>query len=122
MRIISWNAQGMKKSQVLREVQFLKCVHKPNIMFILETMVNSKNVKTILPNTGFEHFDYVDPVNHSSGLAILWNNKTIYPSILSKEQRAIHLVHNIEKKNVIVSGVYAPAQHRENDSFWNHLL
>ena len=51
--------------------------------FILETMVN-KNILDILPKMGFEHFDYVEPVNHSGGLAVLWNNGTICASILKK--------------------------------------
>ena len=86
------------------------------MLFISETMVNKKNIMDILPKMGFEHIDYVEPVNHSGGLAALWNNETICASILRKEQRAIHmLVHDTEK--TIVSGVYAPAQQRDKDSF-----
>jgi len=48
-------------------------------------MVNKKNIVDILPKMGFEHFDYVEPVNHSGGLAVLWNNETICASILRKE-------------------------------------
>jgi len=67
-------------------------------MFILETMANKKNMMSILPKVGFEHFDYVEPVNHFGGLAVLCNNGTMYASILRKEQRAIHmLVHDTEK-------------------------
>ena len=64
---------------------FLKRTHKPNVLLILETMVNKKNIVDILPKMGFEHFDYVEPVNHSGGLAVLWNNETICASILRKE-------------------------------------
>ena len=69
-------------------------------------------------------FHYVDPANHSGGLAVLWNNDTICASILRKDQRIIHmLVHDLEKKhNILVSGVYAPPQSRNKDPFWNHLL
>ena len=85
MHIISWNVQGVKKSQVFQEILFLKRTHKPNVLLILETMVNKKNIVDILPKMGFEHFDYVEPVNHSGGLAVLWNNETICASILRKE-------------------------------------
>jgi len=71
MRIISWNVQGAKKSQVLQEVLFLKRTHKANILFILETLVNKKNILDILQKMGFEYFDYVNPINHSGGLAVL---------------------------------------------------
>jgi len=126
MKIISWNAQGMKKTknQALQEILFLKRMHKPNIMFILETMVSSTNIRLILPKTGFEHFDYMDPVSHSGGIAVLWNNDSIHASILRKDQQAIHvLIHDTgNNQNVIVSGVYAPAQFRDKDPFWNQLI
>ena len=67
MRIISWNVQGTKKTQALQEILFLKRTHKPQIMFLLETLVNKANILDILPKLGFEHFDYVEPVNHSGG-------------------------------------------------------
>jgi len=113
----------MKKNQALQEILFLKWMHNSNIMFILETLVSFINIRSILPKTGFEHFDYVDPVNHSGGIAVLWNNDSIHVSILRKDQRAIHiLVHDTgNNQNVIVSGVYAPAQVRDKDSFWNQL-
>ena len=58
-------------------------------------MVNKKNILNILPKMGFDYFDYVEPLNHSGGLAVLWDNGRIHASVLSKEQRAIHmLVYN----------------------------
>jgi len=42
MKIISWNVQGAKKDQVLQEVKLLSQTHKPDMVFLLETMVNEK--------------------------------------------------------------------------------
>ena len=66
----------------------------------------------------------MDPVNHSGGIAVLWNNDGIHASLLSKSQRALHLlVHDTgNNQNVILTGVYAPAQSREKEFFWNQLL
>jgi len=125
MKIISWNAQGMKKTknQALQEILFLKRMHKPNIMFILETMVSSTNIRWILPKTGFEHFDYWTQLIILVALQF-WNNDSIHASILRKDQQAIHvLIHDTgNNQNVIVSGVYAPAQFRDKDPFWNQLI
>ena len=96
MKVISWNVQGAKRSQVLLELQFLKRTQKPNIVFLLETMVNEQNSLRILPRLGFEFYDFVIPNNHSGGLAVLWHNTNTPASILRKEQRAIHmLVHDL---------------------------
>ena len=93
-------------------------------MFLLETLVNEKNILAILPKMGFQHFDYVDPVKHSGGFAVLWDNGQIHASVLKKERRAIHmLVYDTAKQcSSIVSGVYAPAQFQDKDQFWNQLL
>jgi len=90
----------------------------------VETLVNKKNILDILPKIGFDHFDYVEPVNHSGGLAVLWDNGIIHASVLSKEQRAIHmLVYDTTKHcSSIISGVYAPAQPQDKECFWIHLV
>ena len=123
MRVISWNVQGAKRTQVLLELQFLKRTYKPDIIFLLETMVNERNILQLLPRIGFEHFDFVTPNNHSGGLVVLWHNTNVHASILRKEQRAIHmLVHDVStNQEVIISGIYAPAQQRDKDVFWTQL-
>ena len=74
MTIISWNIQGAKKPQAIKEVQFLTRSHKAGMIFLLETMVNEKNMLKVLPQMGFEHYNYVLPSNHSGEVAVLWNN------------------------------------------------
>jgi len=59
MKIISWNTQGLKKSQFAQEIKLLKQKFNPDILFLLETMVNETNLLRILPTLGFDHFDYV---------------------------------------------------------------
>ena len=45
-------------------------------------------------------------------------------SVLKKEQRAIHMLvcDTIKKRNLIISGVYAPAQPQDKDNFWQQLV
>jgi len=62
------------------------------MLFILKMMVNEKHIKEILPKIGFDHFDFVTPINHSGGIAILWNNGTMHASVLREETRAIHML------------------------------
>jgi len=123
MKVVCWNIQGIKKRQAISELKFLIKKHLPDLVFILETMVNTTNIQKILPQLGFDHYDFVPPLNHSGGIAVLWNNGTIHASILLKEQRAIHmLVHDTENsKNSIISGVYAPTQTKDKNAFWERL-
>jgi len=112
MKIISWNTQGAKKPHVIKEVQFLIRTYKADMIFLVEIMVNEKKVLKILPQMGFDHFDYVLPTNHSGNIVVLWNNGKIHASPLFKDSRTIHmLIHDSKKThNSILSGIYAPAQ------------
>ena len=124
MKIICWNTQGVKKAQVLQEVKFLTNTHKLDLIFLSETLVNETNICRILPQMGLEHYDFVSPVNHARGIAVLWNNGNVHASILLKEQREIHMmVHDTKNfKNTIESGIYAPAQNRDKNKFWSIYL
>ena len=70
MKIIRWNAQGLKKSQVSQEIKLLKRKFNLDILFLLETTVNEQNLLRILPTLGFDHFDYVLPTSHSVGITV----------------------------------------------------
>ncbi|KAJ8444785.1 hypothetical protein Cgig2_011747 [Carnegiea gigantea] len=104
----NWNVQGAKKAQVLEEVKILKRTTHPYILFLLETMTNEKNTCLIIQKMGFDHFNFVLPINHSGGIWVLWNNNNCHALVLAKENRAIHmLVHDpANSKNILVSGVY----------------
>ena len=123
MKVLSWNIQGIKKPQALQELSFLKQNHKSDILFILETLVTYTHLLRILPKLGFDYCKFASPVNHAGGIAVLRNSDNIHASILSKSNRTIHLlVHDTSTSiSSIISGIYAPTQQREKDSFWNLL-
>ena len=123
MKVLAWNVQGAKKSQIREEVKYLRRVQTPDLVFLLAIMASEATVQKILPLLGFDHFDYTLPVNHSGGIWVLWNKTNIMANVLLKEDRAIHmLVFDILlQKLSIISGIYAPVQPRHKDAFWNHL-
>ena len=71
---------------------------------------------------GFEYYDFVSSINHSGGIAVLWNNGNIYALVLLKETGAIcMLIHDLDKEqNSVILGIYAPAQPGDKNDFWNH--
>ena len=58
MKILAWNVQGAKKHQLREEVRFLQKVQQPDLVFLLETMASDITAKQILPQFGFDYFDY----------------------------------------------------------------
>ena len=123
MKILTWNVQGAKKEHFLEEIRLIQKTHQPDLMFLLETMVSKANTKRLISRFGFQCYDYVNPINHSGGIWVLWNNTNIKANILLKEDRAIHmLVFEYFTQNFsILSGIYAPAQASAKEGFWTHL-
>jgi len=123
MKVLSWNIQGIKKPQALQELRLLKQTHKQDILFIVETLVTDSHLLRVLPKLGFDYYDFISPINRAGGIAVLWNSGTIHASLLSKSNWAIHLlVHDTTNSmQSIISGIYAPTQQREKDSFWTLL-
>ena len=87
-------------------------------------MVNEKNLLRIVPNLGFDHFDYVLPSSHSGGIVVLWCNNSIHVSVLLKQPRAIHMLiyDPVSAQPSMVSSIYAPAQANQKAHFWEHLF
>jgi len=48
MKTISGNLKGIKKTPSISGGKFMTQTHRPDMIFILETMVNKKNINTIL--------------------------------------------------------------------------
>ena len=123
MKVMAWNVQGAKKHQIREEIRVINQTHRPDLLFLIETMVSEQTTRKLIAKLGFEHFDFVSPHNHSGGIWVLWNNVNIHANVLLKEDRAIHMLVldcDIQKLSVI-SGIYAPAQSGQKDSFWQHL-
>jgi len=123
MKILAWNVQGAKKRHLAEEIRILQKVHQPDLLFLLETMVTEDNTKRIISRLGFQCYEFSNPINHSGGIWVLWNNTHIKANVLLKEDRAIHMLvfEYATQKFSILSGIYAPAQASEKDTFWTHL-
>ena len=62
------------------------------MLFLTETMVAESTTKPLISHFGFDYYDFMNPVNHSGGLWVLWSNTNIIANVLLKEQRFIHML------------------------------
>ena len=123
MKILAWNVNGAKKSLITEEIRFLQKKHQPDLIFLLETMVSEENTQRLISRLGFHYHAFSNPINHSGGIWVLWNDINIRANVLLNEDRAIHMLvfEFSTQKFSIISGIYAPAQSSAKDPFWAHL-
>jgi ribonuclease HI/exonuclease III len=77
MIIISWNCRGLGNPWTVRDLCRLVREKRPNMVFLMETILPSKRLEKIRVKTGFNHVFGVDCVGRSGGLAILWNDDSL---------------------------------------------
>ena len=90
MKILSWNVQGAKKSHFQQEVGFINRTIKPDILILLETMVNECNAAHIVKSLGYQFYETISPHNHAGGIWLLWNTDDVEVNVIAKEARALH--------------------------------
>ena len=71
MKITSWNVQGAKQSHFQQEVGFINRTIKPDILVLLETMVNECNATHIIKTLGYQIYDTIPPKSHARGIWLL---------------------------------------------------
>lgn len=77
IKILSWNIQEGKKPQTLSELIYLKNKYKSDIIFVIQTLTNNANSKRILKTLQFYNNIIIDPINHTGGIWVCWNNNHI---------------------------------------------
>ena len=78
-------------------------------------MVAENLTQRLISTFGFEHYDYVNLVNHSGGMWVLWKNTNVLANVMIKEHQLIHmLVLDIKTQQMVtLSIIYAPTKNSE---------
>lgn len=123
MEIIALNTQGGKNPHALAELIYLKNKFRPDIIFIFETLTNSRNSNKILNTLHFENKIIIDPVSHCGGLWVCWNNANIILNTKTTTPRyaKLTITYKPTAKTYSIIGAYCPAQESEKQTFWDQL-
>lgn len=72
MNCISWNCRRLGNPRTVRALGDLLREHKPNLLFLIETISFANKIEKIRVKFGFDHCFSVDRVGHGGGLDVLW--------------------------------------------------
>ncbi|CAN0847031.1 hypothetical protein LINGRAHAP2_LOCUS4761 [Linum grandiflorum] len=76
MIVLWWNCRGLGNSQTVQVLGDLIQVHRPDVVFLSETLVSKQKMEEIMVKVGFEGCFVVDVRGRSGGLGMLWREKT----------------------------------------------
>ncbi|XP_059436777.1 uncharacterized protein LOC132169841 [Corylus avellana] len=89
MSIMSWNCRGLGNPRTVRDLCRLVKVKKPEMVFLMETIMGKNKMERIRSRLGFPNMLVVDCVGKSGGLALLWT-ETIEVEVQNYSSRHIN--------------------------------
>lgn len=72
MKIFSWNCRGLGNASAVRALCELIKTHKPDVVFLFETLVCARRIEEIRIRIGFAACFAVDCVGRSGGIGAFW--------------------------------------------------
>lgn len=121
MILLGWNCRGLGQSRTVRILNEMLTSHKPDILFLSETLVEGNKVEVLASKIGFVNFHSVDRQGRGGGLAVFWKNN-VRCSIMDSSQNHIDIIieerHNVSWRLTCFYGF--PERERRQQS-WDFL-
>ena len=121
MRILSWNCMGLGKPPAVLQCQKKAQVHKPDIIFLMETKLVQNKGREILEKCGFLNGWEFSREGLSGGLLLGWQQNVN----LSIQYDSKHLIHAdlLDHKGtpLSVTFIYGQPDHTKREAFWLEL-
>ena len=74
MICLSWNCRGLGQARAVQDLSELVKTHKPMVIFLIETLVNSNKIESLRVKLGFQNALAVDRLGRGGGADILWKD------------------------------------------------
>ncbi|XP_052486336.1 uncharacterized protein LOC128041067 [Gossypium raimondii] len=75
MKIICWNVRGLGSPRAVRKLRFLLKQNNPQLVFLMETIVNEKRMEAIRRRCGFTNGLEVGAVGTRGGICLAWREE-----------------------------------------------
>ncbi|XP_062118476.1 uncharacterized protein LOC133832109 [Humulus lupulus] len=121
MKILSWNVQGIGNPWTFNALRSLLQVHKPDIIFIIESKLSRSQAKQLVERLNFENWWAVDRIGMSGGLLLFWNSD-INLKVLSWS--CGHIAGLVSGRGMLLwlfSGFYGNPEHSKRHLSWDLL-
>ncbi|GAU38215.1 hypothetical protein TSUD_226360 [Trifolium subterraneum] len=76
MIILSWNCRGLGGPSAIPNLKKLARGHKPDILFLSETLSHNRHIESIRVLLGFDSCLAIDVEGRSGGLAVFWKDSS----------------------------------------------
>lgn len=123
LKIISWNVRGVVKDGFRANFDLVYNLHRPDIMFLLETHASIDVSNRIGRNLGFPNQVFCASLGASGGIWMLFDGGNIDVEILSVYYQCIHAkISRAGMQSWVLSGAYVKPTRTAKDLFWDTVF
>ena len=121
MTAIGWNCRGVGSSCTVRVLKEMIKSHKPDLLFLSETLAVSNKVEALALKLGFVNCFSVDKQGRGGGLAMLWKHNVVCNVFASSNNHIDLIVKERNGGEWRFTGFYGyPKRERRHES-WDFL-
>ncbi|XP_074352235.1 uncharacterized protein LOC141691391 [Apium graveolens] len=119
MNVIGWHCRGVGSSCTVRVLKEMMISHKPDILFLSETLAVSNKIEALASKLGFSNFFSVDKQGRGRGLAMFWKHNVV-GNVFDSSNNHIDLV--VKERNGSewrLTGFYGYPERGRRQESWN---
>ncbi|CAN0881186.1 Transposon TX1 uncharacterized 149 kDa protein [Linum grandiflorum] len=121
MIILSWNCRGLGQDRAVRALEDLIRVHRPDMVFLIETLVAKQKLEEIRVKLKFDGCFAVDVVGRSGGLGLLWRHGVV-ATLLNYSRHSINMqVTGTQGEDFRLTGFYGEPDRTRRKDTWELL-
>ncbi|XP_021716015.1 uncharacterized protein LOC110683919 [Chenopodium quinoa] len=123
MKTILWNVRGASSKEFLPHAKEVVRLHKPDILFLLETKSTDEIARAVCKRLGFEEFRTLPANGLKGGMWLFWRKPAILMDFVTESPHVIHSLFKVSPNDpeVLITGVHAPSASRDKNELWNML-
>lgn len=120
--ILFWNCRGAGSPKTLSHLlDMIKC-HRPSIVALLETRVQSDKVATMLDRTHLTDFMAVEARGFAGGIWLAWDNTEVQIEVLSQCDQAVNALVTMDNGRCwFLTVIYASPNPFYRRELWQYL-
>ncbi|KAA3474615.1 reverse transcriptase [Gossypium australe] len=122
MKILCWNVRGLGSLRTVRRLQHMLKNYRPQIVFFMETKLNTNRMERVRRQCGFFNGIDVPAEGFRGGLSLGWNGgHLVNLKSLSKNHIDVEIQEDEEKPRWRFMGFYGASEVRNKAETWDLL-